>query len=276
MRAPVILRWTDDGLVPSAGAELRGAIAVADSWRVDDGSTLALELHRTRFLSTAGEIAASDDVGEFWDAAIAAIPEKGSWFPRVEVRRTSTGGGESATDDDVVLIVRLREAPERLSSVTLATHGGPDPRIDPAIKGPSLDVLEALRADARADGVDDLVILDELGHVVEGAATALAWWRGDILCLPALELERCDSVTARAMVALATATGVRVSWETTAPEELDGLEVWALNALHGPRIVTRWIDGPATAEQPGRLATWRARLSALRVPLPTPIGRPAR
>ena len=58
------------------------------------------------------------------------------------------------------------------------------------------------------------------------------------------------------------------------PEELDGLEVWALNALHGIRIVTSWIDGPATAEEPGRLATWQARLDALRKPLPEPGAEP--
>jgi hypothetical protein len=45
--------------------------------------------------------------------------------------------------------------------------------------------------------------------------------------------------------------------------------VWALNALHGIRIVTGWVDGPATAELPGRLDVWRARLDALRKPLPT-------
>jgi hypothetical protein len=48
-----------------------------------------------------------------------------------------------------------------------------------------------------------------------------------------------------------------------------------LNALHGIRIVTAWVDGPATAEQPGRLATWRARLDALRKPLPEPGPEPA-
>src|SRR5690606_26808541 len=139
--------------------------------------------------------------------------------------------------------------------------------VRPTVKGPSLEALEALRADARADGIDDLVILDPLGHIVEGAATAIAWWRGETLCLPAQELERVDSVTARALAALATAAGTPISWETTGPGELDGHEVWALNALHGPRIVTTWRDGPAMAEQPGRLATWRARLDALRKPL---------
>jgi len=58
--------------------------------------------------------------------------------------------------------------------------------------------------------------------------------------------------------------------DTVTPESLEGCEVWALNALHGIRIVTEWVDGPATAELPGRLDAWRARLDALRKPLPEP------
>ena len=37
--------------------------------------------------------------------------------------------------------------------------------------------------------------------------------------------------------------------------------------LHGIRIVTGWIDGPAPAEEPGRLALWRGRLDRLRRPV---------
>lgn len=258
-----MLRWTGDGLAPSEGAEHRGDIAVADSWFVGDGAALALGLHRDRFLATAITAAAPHDVARFWDAAVAAIPREGAWFPRVEVR-IDAGAPE--------LVMRLREAPPRHRSAILATHSGSDPRREPRVKGPSLDALERLRAAARTEGADDIVILDELGHVVEGGATALAWWRGDILCLPAEELDRVDSVTARSVTALATATAVPISWETTTPLELDGLEVWALNALHGPRIVTRWIDGPRTAEEPGRLAAWRARLEVLRAPLGTVAG----
>ena len=33
-------------------------------------------------------------------------------------------------------------------------------------------------------------------------------------------------------------------------------------------IVTGWVDGPTTAEEPGRLEGWRRRLAALRHPLP--------
>ena len=73
-----------------------------------------------------------------------------------------------------------------------------------------------------------------------------------------------DSVTVRSVLALATALGIETYQEAVTPAELDGTELWALSALHGARIVTRWADGPELAELPGRLATWRARLGALR------------
>lgn len=261
MSANGILRWTPSGFEvrreenPGDGDS---TISVADSWRVRDGSVLALELHRDRFLRTAVPVAGSA-AAEFWDAAVEALPREGDWFPRVEVRR----------GDSLELILRLRPAPELGESVVLATHLGDDPRMQPRVKGPSIDALERLRAAARREGIGDIVFTDALGHVVEGAATSIAWWRGAVLCLPREELDRVDSVTERALAAIATATGTRVSRETVTPDELDGLEVWALNALHGPRIVTRWVDGPATAEEPGRLRGWRARLAALRRPLPS-------
>ena len=76
-----------------------------------------------------------------------------------------------------------------------------------------------------------------------------------------------DGVTERALVTAATALGVEVVREHVTPAELDGTEVWALNALHGIRIVTRWVDGPAMAELPGHYSLWRRRLGALRRPL---------
>jgi branched-subunit amino acid aminotransferase/4-amino-4-deoxychorismate lyase len=79
-------------------------------------------------------------------------------------------------------------------------------------------------------------------------------------------------VTLRSVLALAAATGVEVIREKSRPDDLEGCEVWALNALHGIRIVTAWVDGPATAEEPGRLESWRRRLDALRRPLPGPAA----
>ncbi len=119
----------------------------------------------------------------------------------------------------------------------------------------------------QAQGADEAVLLTDDGYVVEGAFSALLWWRGEILCGPPAAFERVDSVTARSVLTLAAALGHDLHEEAVTPAELAGTELWVLSALHGIRIATAWIDGPELAEQPGRLAAWRARLDRLRRPI---------
>ncbi|MBX3195089.1 MAG: aminotransferase class IV [Microbacteriaceae bacterium] len=264
MSAATVYLWREDRLEPRDDCDvLPAVIEAADSWLVTDGRVRGLELHRTRFMTSIPRGRYRQvDPGAFWDASMAALPRTGAWFPRVELRTQLLRPQ---------LLLRVREAPELKRSIVLATHTGRDPRTAPRFKGPDLEAMVRLRTRAQARGADEAVQLSPQGHVADGSTTSIAWWRGDALCVPAADIERIDGVTLRSVVALATALGIDVLYESVRPEELDGLEVWALNALHGIRIVTSWIDGPATAEEPGRLADWRARLDALRHPLP-PAG----
>ncbi len=253
-----INRWHEGELHLLDHCDLTDAgIAAADSWLVTDGSTLALDLHRQRFFDAAGALI--DDLDQFWSASIAAIPHTGDWFPRLEVQLR--GGAAFA-------VFRLRSAPALSRSVRLASHNGADPRTSPRTKGPDMAALLRIRTEAKAVGADEAVIISPDGFVVEGAYSGLLWWRGDALFAPSLDLDRVPSVTARSVIALATALGIEVHYESVEPAELESCEIWALSALHGIRIVTAWVDGPATAELPGRLATWRSRLDRLRQPLP--------
>jgi branched-subunit amino acid aminotransferase/4-amino-4-deoxychorismate lyase len=261
MSAAVTYRWRDGSLEARDDCDVLPAVVeAADSWLVSEGGALALDLHRSRFMTSIPRGRYRQvDPGAFWDAAIAAIPRTGEWFPRVELR-TRLGRPE--------LLYRERPAPPLSRSVVLATHRGRDPRTAPRFKGPDLEAMLRLRTEAQRHGADEAVVLDAAGRVAEASTTCLVWWRGDALAVPDAAIERIDSVTVRSVIALATGLGVDVLYEEARPDDLDGLEVWALNALHGIRIVTRWVDGPATAELPGRLATWRGRLDALRKPLP--------
>jgi len=252
-----VYRWHAGGLHLLDYCDLTDvAIAVADSWLVTEGTVLALDLHRQRFFGVANGLI--DDLDRFWSTSIAAIPRTGDWFPRVELQLR--GGAPLA-------VFRLRGAPELSRSVRLASHLGADPRTAPCIKGPDTAALLRIRTEAQANGAGEAVILSADGFVVEGAYSAIFWWRGDVLCAPSPELDRVGSVTARSVIALATALGTEVHFESIVPAELDGCEIWAVSSLHGIRIVTAWLDGPAPAELPGRLSTWRARLDRLRQPL---------
>ena len=273
MSAATTFRWQNGLLSARDDCDVAPAtILTADSWLVTEGAALALGLHRARFFDAVVQMAARHDrvadvevldLDAYWDAAIAALSRTGDWFPRVELR---------VQHDALELLFRLRPAPERRRSLVLATHHGRDPRTEPWIKGPDLEAMTRLRTDAQSRGADEAVLLSAAagrsGLVAEGSTTSIVWWVGDALCVPSLELARIDGVTVRSALALATATGVDVLHDSVTPDELDGLEVWALNALHGIRIVTAWTEGPTTAEQPGRLDAWRARLDALRKPLP--------
>ncbi|MFP7833053.1 aminotransferase class IV [Marisediminicola sp. LYQ134] len=242
-------------------------VVAADSWLVSDGAVAAIAVHRARFdaavAAATGPGAGPDldlDLDAFWGAVIDRVPLEGDWFPRVELR--DTGGG---------LLARfiLRPAPDRALSVTVATHLGHDPRSTPTVKGPDLEALAAARDAGRARGAEEIVLLSPEGLVVEGGYSSLLWWRGDTLCVPPADLERIPSVTEASILALAAALGVEVIHDPATPADLDGLEIWAVNALHGIRIVASWVDGPSPAELPGRLALWRARLGRLSRPIGT-------
>lgn len=250
MSANAIYRWQNDQLIEVAPEILAPVpITVADSWLVDTGKMLALNLHRQRFMD-AVPASLHDTAAEFFTAAIAQLPRAGAWFPRVELR-----GAE--------FFLHLRPAAELQRSATLVSYTGDDPRTAPTIKGPDLEVMGAINAGAHAHGADEAVLLTDEGYVIEGAYSALLWWRGDILCGPPADFERIDSVTARSVLTLARALGLDIHEEAVTPAELDGTELWIVNALHGIRIVPRWIDGPELAEKPGRLEQWRTRLNAL-------------
>jgi len=257
-----IYRWHEGALHLLDYCDMTATVVeVADSWLVAEGRSLGLGLHRARFLDSmsvalrAELVAQGVDADAFWDAAVALIPREGDWFPRVELQNRSGA---------LLLILRVRSAPERTKSVVVASNPGPDVRTRPSIKGPDLEAMLRLRTAVQPLGAGEAIILDDDGFVVEGAYSALVWWRGSILCTPPEDFPRVDSITAKSVLTLATALGVETFTEAVTPAELDGVELWALSALHGPRIVTRWVDGPGLAELPGRLATWRTRLEALR------------
>jgi branched-subunit amino acid aminotransferase/4-amino-4-deoxychorismate lyase len=229
------------------------ALYVADSWLTIDGATVALDRHFARFAASADAQGLVRPVDEFLAAVRAAIPTTGAWFPRLEL----TIRGE--------LQLWLRAAPERTSEVILWT-APEDPRTEPAIKGPDILALEDMRASAREAGASEAVIVTAEGCVVDGSTTCLLWWRDGALRVPPAEFARVDSVTVSVLRDIAQVQGVSVTEEATTAADLDGVEMWAVNALHGIRPATSWLGGPALSINTERLASWRAWYEAARQP----------
>jgi branched-subunit amino acid aminotransferase/4-amino-4-deoxychorismate lyase len=239
-------------------------IAVAESWLVDDGRARGLDLHWARFARgcAAAGLGAGGPPRGLRAAVEHALPGTGRWFPRVELR----ADGEAR--------VAVRPAPPRAPDVVAWVAGGPDPRRAPRRKGPDLERLGALRAEAARHGAGEALLCDGDGRLLEGAYTSLLWWEDDTLCAVPDNAPILDGVTRRLLLGLAHRDGVAIARRRPAPAQLGGCEVWLTSALHGIRAVSGWAGGDPSAGAARRAAQWQARLEALAEPVaPGPARR---
>jgi branched-subunit amino acid aminotransferase/4-amino-4-deoxychorismate lyase len=228
-------------------------VEAADSWLVEDGRARGADLHWARFARGCAEAGVAVPAG-LRDAAEHALPVTGRWWPRVEAR----------ADGEVRLAVR--PAPARRPTVAAWVCDRADPRAAPRRKGPDLDRLGALRAEAARHGAEEAVLTDDDRRLLEGAYTSLLWWEDDALCAVPDDAPILDGVTRRLLLGLAAAEGIAVRKRRPAPAELGGREVWLTSAVHGIRAVRAWADGAPAGPAP-RAAEWQARLEALAGPV---------
>ena len=247
------MRWSPGGL-RTVEDEPGATLLALDSWLVDGGAVRGYDLHWARFAGWCRELGL-DDLAPFRAAVTAALPRTGRWFPRVEAV-----GGAAATE----LRLRLRPAPAlaREARVLVAAPG--DLRVRPRWKGPDLELLLALRAQAVATGAGELLVCDAEGRLLEGAFTSLLWWEDGALWTTPDE-RTLPSVTRALLLAIAQARGVRLGVRAPLPAELAGCETWLVNAAHGICVVTAW-DGAPAAPAP-RAARWQAALDLAARPL---------
>jgi branched-subunit amino acid aminotransferase/4-amino-4-deoxychorismate lyase len=232
-------------------------LSAADSWLVEDGRVRSLQSHFNRFTDAVQQVSPEhlQYLPDFFAAVTEKLPRSGRWFPRVEIHCD-----ESVSDH---LHFRLREAPEQLTEARLWTLDETDPRSNPRIKGPDLSLGQQLRRRANLHGADEAVLLDVDGFVLEGALSSLVWWRGDVLCAPGDDVAWLPSVTRDQVLAIAEQSGYETRFEYVRPEELAGLEIWALSALHGIRVVTEWNDLPVAPAKATHVDAFNRRLRLL-------------
>lgn len=224
-------------------------LLAADSWFVSDGRVRALDRHRQRFSAAAIDLGIPDaGPDDFWDAVIERFPQTGEWFPRVEIVETPSAGSP-------MMGFRLRPSPKRTRDLRVLIPPYVDPRSTPHRKGPDIPALEELRGRARTEhSCDEVLLLNEDGVIIEAATTSLLWWDGETLCVPDPELGSLPGVTASVIVDETRRTSIEVVPRRVRPEDLNGHEVWLVNALHGIRRVTEFVDarsdsGPTVADR---------------------------
>lgn len=238
-----------------------GSLLVADSFRVRIGPRTGIaevrgwSRHLDRFTRAATSAAGREPrgLGAFLEEASGRIADSGEGMPRLELR--SAAGGPDGGELGLELGLRLRPLPELRDRLELRTARGVSLR-HPERKGPNIDALAALNRELDAEAL----LVDEADRVVEGATTAILWWargRG----FRAASRRRVPSVTEALAAAAAPGAGL-APFERAAvrPADLARHEVWAVNAVHGIRVVTA-IDGARTARpDPDRLARFREAL----------------
>jgi hypothetical protein len=260
-------------------------LLAADSFRVranprtGKAEVRGLDLHLRRFTRAvldAHGLAGEDPgarriihrVDAFLADALPRIAAYGEGFPRLELREPAEPGDAPEPG------LALRPLPELRDTIEL--RSAPGVRLEhPQRKGPNIARLAELNRELGAEAL----LLDGDGGVLEGATTSLLWWPGDPEDRKASgavvrSSARVPSVTECLVVDAANrlpGTQYRIGQPQQQPRGITveqllpragraPREVWALNALHGIRVVTS-IDGVALPEpDTQRLACFREAL----------------
>ena len=227
-------------------------LLAADSWLVDDGRVRAIERHWARFEAACREHGIEPDaVAELRARVARAVPLRGRWFPRVELRA------------DGELAVQVRPAPAREPTVVAWVADIADPRREPRRKGPDLERLAALRERAAAHGAGEALLSDADGRLIEGAFTSLLWWEEETLCAVPDDAPILPGITRALLLELARDRGTPVAQRRPLPRELADRETWLVSALHGIRVVTGWANGGPPAGGAPRAGGWQRLLDGL-------------
>lgn len=188
--------------------------------------------------------APSPNLEVFLAEARERIQQYGEGFPRLELWNRG--------DLPPELTLNLRPLPRLDSELSMRT--APAVLLSNASrKGPNIARLRSLNEQLGAEAL----LTDAEGYVLEGATTSLVWWNttentGHIV---ADHHNRVASVTERLISREVELTSSRIT-----PEGLTHHEVWALNALHGIRVVTSIGGTPTQKANTVRLISLRDKL----------------
>ncbi|QIM16652.1 aminotransferase class IV [Leucobacter insecticola] len=238
-------------------------LLVADSFRVrvnpatGQPEVRGWDRHLARFLTGVCAVTESQSADGFLADAVSRIQEYGEGFPRLEL------WGGAGQDPEFAL--SLRPLPELGTQLEMRSFSGFTLE-SRARKGPNIARLAELNRELGAEAL----LTDAEGYALEGATTSLVWWdptdqEGYVV---EARRHRVASVTEQLLTHEFAIAPSRIS-----PADLTQCEVWAVNALHGIRVVTA-IDGvPTQHPQEARLKWFREALDRYWQPLTQPDQR---
>ena len=223
----------------ASGAQ-EATLLVADSFRVDVRGGAACVRSWARHLERFRDSVRRSDAGQqghcpehtlrgFLAEAARTIRNHGACFPRLEAWSERNGSG-------IRFNLQLRPVPPLNDTIDLRTS--PETVLEtPGIKGPNIVRLSHLNTQLDAEAL----LVDRTGHVLEGATTSVLWWgsrEGFVVAPPPSgERNRVPSITEAALSRIAADVNAPLTPALVTPHELSGYEVWAVNALHGIRVV---------------------------------------
>lgn len=206
---------------------------VFDSFLVLDGRVTALEAHQRRF-SEAVECCFGAGIAAEVPAAFAALRaaiSSGARFPKIE----ADAHGVRWID---------RPAPTRTETLTVRDEAVSDCRSFPQFKGPELQWLQAQTRSQLSAGLD--AVLERDGYVTETTTAAILIRDGERILRPsgpALPSTTVEWFTSR----ICPVENVPIDWLTLRGAANEG-RAFALNALHGPRLLLIHGAKPATPD----------------------------
>jgi branched-subunit amino acid aminotransferase/4-amino-4-deoxychorismate lyase len=225
-------------------------------WR--DGEPVLFEEHARRMRAGCEALGLpAPEAGELRRAAEAAVREAGVDGARAAVRLTWTAGsGGRGLDRPEAMRPRLfataAPAPAQQSAVGLRTVSVRRNEGSPASRLKTLAYLDNVlaRAEARAAGADEALILNNRGEVACAAAANLFWVSDGILVTPALSCGVLDGILRTAAMQAARELGlavVEVAAERSALDQAQGL--FLTNSLIGVREVAA-LNGAPVQQSP--------------------------
>lgn len=208
-----------------------------------DGMIADIEAHLDRMAAGCGALGLPDlDRAAAKALCFSVAPTRG----RAAIRLTLTAGsGGRGLDRPSEIVPRLRasfalsapiETPATLVVARTRRNEG-----SAASRHKTLAYLDNVlaRAEARAAGADEAVMLNNAGHLACSAAANLFWIEGDRLVTPALDCGVLAGITRARVLAAAQAAGVEVLEVTAGAERLQAAEaVFLTNSLIGVRPVS--------------------------------------